>query len=43
MHQLATKEKVPVVQVTETLPAKQTYLTWMQQQFDAVGKAQNVK
>ncbi|SPC40165.1 metal ABC transporter solute-binding protein, Zn/Mn family [Latilactobacillus fuchuensis] len=41
MHELAKAEKVPVVQVTETLPAKETYLTWMQQQFKAVRKAQN--
>ena len=41
MHELAKTEKVPVVQVTETLPAKETYLTWMQQQFKAVRKAQN--
>ncbi|KRM24331.1 metal ABC transporter solute-binding protein, Zn/Mn family [Latilactobacillus graminis] len=43
LHELADKEGVPVVQVTETLPAKQTYLTWMQQQFNAVRKAQDLK
>lgn len=43
MHDLARQEKVPVVQVTETLPANQTYLTWMQQQFKAVRKAQNLQ
>lgn len=43
MNELADKEGVPVVQVTETLPAKKTYLTWMQQQFDAVRKAQDSK
>jgi zinc/manganese transport system substrate-binding protein len=30
---------VPVVGVTETLPAGQTYLTWMQANLDAVGSA----
>ncbi|MSD83949.1 metal ABC transporter substrate-binding protein [Lactobacillus curvatus] len=43
MHELADQQGVPVVQVTETLPAKKTYLTWMQQQFDAVRKAQDSK
>ncbi|WP_208422870.1 metal ABC transporter solute-binding protein, Zn/Mn family [Latilactobacillus fragifolii] len=43
MHELADRQGVPVVQVTETLPAKKTYLTWMQQQFDAVRKAQDSK
>lgn len=37
---LAKKEKVPIVDVTETLPKHKNYVTWMTSQLDSVQKAQ---
>lgn len=40
MVQLAKQHNVPVLNVTETLPKGQTYLTWMQAQYRQLAKIQ---
>ena len=37
----AKRNNIPVVPVTETLPAGQTYLSWMQANLEAVSAALN--
>ncbi|KRN27550.1 ABC transporter substrate-binding protein [Lactobacillus selangorensis] len=41
MVKLCKQYKVPVVKVTETLPAHMTYQEWMTKQYDQVEKIQN--
>lgn len=41
IRKLATDSGVPVVAVTETLPANQTYQSWMKGQLDAIRAALN--
>ncbi|MCO7127623.1 metal ABC transporter solute-binding protein [Sporolactobacillus shoreicorticis] len=43
MMKLADENKVPVVKVTETLPAGKDYKTWMMDQLKQVEDAQNTK
>nr|WP_263853878.1 zinc ABC transporter substrate-binding protein [Levilactobacillus cerevisiae] len=40
MVKLAQQQRVPVLNVTETLPAGKTYLTWMQEQYRQLAKIQ---